>query len=193
MRPSEMSKQYDLFNVGDDEDDDNPTLDEVKTQFAKSDLPLKMKKGDTVRINGEGYRNCGVYVFDGETLRDLSTEHDSYGHLPEQFTIASYAPDHFKHTIDHNTFIWADLSKCVLENESRAVIPSNGVVLYMYTFEMAGEKHCVCVDESSKDELGKLSIYEYDPDWTALTKDVVKNYMKSHGIRENMAIYMIII
>lgn len=198
MRPTRKSKEHALCVV-EDEEGDAPSLEEVQAAFEESDLKKSaaIQKGDTVRINDRDYRNDGVYVFDGEVLHELSTEFDDYGHLPERFTVEEYKPDHFSETIEDNSFIWADLTECCTPVHNREAVrlelaagPSSPlrVNLILYTFDMAGEKHCVCMSEDAEEEcLSGRHIYEYELDHLDVDH-VVGPYMKRHGIPDNCLI-----
>lgn len=66
------------------------------------------KRGDLVHIEGViGYRNSGVFAFDGTTIIDLDSDYNEYGTVPKQFQVITEFPiDYFSNTLgDH---VWFD-------------------------------------------------------------------------------------
>ena len=67
-----------------------------------------MKRGDLVCLKEKRWRNDDVYIFDGATLIELSTEYDSYGHIPPEFEVSDngFGPNHWRDIIDHNGYFF---------------------------------------------------------------------------------------
>ena len=71
---------------------------------------LDLKRGDLVCLNTKEkhWRNDDVYIFDGITLIELSTEYDDYGHIPPEFEVSDngFGPNHWRDVIDHNGYFF---------------------------------------------------------------------------------------
>jgi hypothetical protein len=73
-----------------------------------------IKRGDLIRftkdgIEEHGYRNDGVWIWDGQKLCQLDTDIDDYGSIPSNFKIGKeFNYDHWKDKISHNSIFWLE-------------------------------------------------------------------------------------
>ena len=94
----------------------------LRLQYPEHDLQV----GDLLHLQCMGYRNDGVFIYDGQRFVDLPSWPDDYGTLPRQFTCPEYPATYWaalnpmSHQsdnfdgycgIDHNDYIW--LSRAV--------------------------------------------------------------------------------
>jgi hypothetical protein len=71
------------------------------------------KYGDVIRHEFFGYRNEGVYLYNGHQAVELAWEPDEYGSVPESFpAITQFPPQYFSDSIEHNSFIWLPKGVC---------------------------------------------------------------------------------
>ena len=83
----------------------------IKKQIRlNNDEFVGINKGDTVILESDaGYRNEGVYMWNGTKVIALYTEVDDYGSVPPEIEIAQdndFTPDSWVNLIDHNAIIW---------------------------------------------------------------------------------------
>ena len=83
----------------------------IKKQIRlNNDEFVGINKGDTVILESDaGYRNEGVYMWNGTKVIALYTEVDDYGSVPPEIEIAQdndFTPDSWVDLIDHNAIIW---------------------------------------------------------------------------------------
>lgn len=66
------------------------------------------KRGDMVHIEGViGYRNSGVFAFDGTTVIELDSDFNEYGTVPKQFQVITEFPiDYFSNVLGNQ--VWFD-------------------------------------------------------------------------------------
>jgi len=73
-----------------------------------------IKRGDLIRftkdgIQEHGYRNEGVWIWDGQKLCQLDTNIDDYGSIPSNFKVGKeFKIDHWLGKISHNAIIWLE-------------------------------------------------------------------------------------
>lgn len=87
--------------------DDNENFMEIATEYIKI-LPegRRPKRGDTVSMSANPFRNNGVFIWTGEKLIDLDTDKDEYGHVPDEFWAGEeFDFDHWKNVIVHNSIV----------------------------------------------------------------------------------------
>jgi hypothetical protein len=67
-----------------------------------------IRRGDVVRDVAQGkYRNMGKSVFDGNGLQRLDYSWDSYGAVPQEFTVDEFGDARYwSNTIEHNEYVW---------------------------------------------------------------------------------------
>lgn len=121
-----MSSSACVFEIScPQEDKAIPSKSELKVAFDEvKKLPEfpNIKFGDLVyNVEVGGYRNDGLYIYDGEKLLDLDNKKDDYGHLPQKFRVLEKHPTHDfiipptywagcggQRGVDHNSIVWFD-------------------------------------------------------------------------------------
>ena len=67
-------------------------------------------RGDTVILESEaGYRNNGIYMWNGNIVISLYTACDDYGSVPPEIEIADdndFTADSWNNLVDHNNIVW---------------------------------------------------------------------------------------
>jgi hypothetical protein len=62
-----------------------------------------LQRGDMVYLEPElGYRNDGIYIYDGRTMVSLTTDIIDYGHIPAEFEVISEFPIHYWEGRNHH-------------------------------------------------------------------------------------------
>jgi hypothetical protein len=83
------------------------------TQWIRQAHP-KPQRGDIVHLKEQiGYRNNGVYLYDGKSVIALDRDVDDYGALPPNFVVldpkrGNFPIRYWSKTIDHNEYVWFD-------------------------------------------------------------------------------------
>jgi len=92
----------------------NPTKPNKNHKFLFDPTANGVKRGDLIcftenGIKNRGYRNEGVYIWDGSKMCRLYTEIDDYGSVPPEFTVGKeFPPNYWIDKVDHNSIVWLD-------------------------------------------------------------------------------------
>ena len=98
--------------------DDLPNDDLLKkmTAYVKKQITqnnhdfVNIASGDTVVLESEaGYRNNGVFMWNGKKVINLYTDVDDYGSVPPEIEISDdndFTAYSWENLVDHNNFIW---------------------------------------------------------------------------------------
>jgi len=101
------TKSYKYNNVTKPHKNYKFIFDPIEDGVKRGDLLCFTKNG----IKERGYRNEGVWIWNGDKMVELYTNVDIYGSVPREFKVGKeFAPDHWIDKIDHNNIVW-------LENE----------------------------------------------------------------------------
>ena len=101
--------------LGRNEPDDDELLQKmtayVKKQVKQNNPAFAtIAQGDTVVIESEsGYRNTGVFMWNGKKVIDLYTEVDDYGSVPPEIEISDdndFTAYSWENLVDHNNYVW---------------------------------------------------------------------------------------
>ena len=93
---------------------EDPEICTQLTKYVKKHR-LDISRGDTLILDCvSGYRNDGVYLWDGSKVIDLYTDVDDYGSVPPDMKIFDEdddyrLPTHWEGIIDHNHIVWFDV------------------------------------------------------------------------------------
>lgn len=96
--------------------DDNEEILKQLTKYLE-EHSIEVKQGDVIELICEsGYRNTGVFLYDGEKVINLYAEVDDYGSVPPEMKILDFKapaekffePKHWLGEIDHNSIVWFD-------------------------------------------------------------------------------------
>ncbi len=68
----------------------------------------QLKRGDLViQASKFGYRNDGIYIFDGNKIVELANYPDEYGNIPSKFEVLSeFHPYTWVGSIEHNSYVY---------------------------------------------------------------------------------------
>lgn len=186
------------------EDESNPTVDELKIATQKFLECKNIKWGDLYRNTAVfGDRNSNMGIYDGEKVVDLSAWPDDYGCLPQQFKILVPHPtekfiipprywvyisdnDFFepqKDGICHNSIVWFDHIPHQKELLSNITIGDFEGKKLVYTFFFVdGKKYFLVYDD---DETMTVDEGEELPDdYFASLKEEFKERLESDELIE---------
>jgi hypothetical protein len=93
----------------DDPDDTYVDIDALTKYILDKKLCPNIKRGDTIILEEKaGYRNNGVYMWDGKKVIRLYTEIDDYGSVPPEIEITDddFDPRSWHFLVDHNGYVW---------------------------------------------------------------------------------------
>lgn len=80
-----------------------------------------IRRGDIIELTCvSGYRNDGLFIWDGEKVMDLENDIDDYGNVPQEFKVLDYSNDmKNKNTIiEHNPEILPILKNLFLDDDN---------------------------------------------------------------------------
>ena len=92
----------------------NPTKPNKNYKFLFDPKVDGVKRGDLIcftknGVKSRGYRNEGVWMWNGEKMVNLCTEVDDYGSVPPEFTVGKeFLPSYWITKIHHNSIVWLD-------------------------------------------------------------------------------------
>lgn len=66
---------------------DDADYEEIFAKTLKLLGDKNLAKGDLIFFCGDGYKNDGIAIYDGEKIIQLDYEYDDYGCLPKYFTV----------------------------------------------------------------------------------------------------------
>ena len=144
--------------------------DSVKKDIVKDLLKKDLRRGDIIHIDEYGdYRNEGKLIYNGSILEDLADEPDDYGNVPSSYTIGDeFKALHWKDTIDHNSYVWIDLSKyrsqlleSVKDEEDASYFRAKLGTFFIY---FAPEGKDTFIEEVTNKDLLLVSYSNYDTD-----------------------------
>lgn len=103
--------QYDI-SLGSGKDLSNENVDDLSISERNSiikTLPDTVKRGDIIHVEEYGdFRNDGILMWDNGSLVNLDSDINTYGCVPNSFTIGDeFMPRHWMYLIQ-NYFIWID-------------------------------------------------------------------------------------
>jgi len=100
-------------------------FDPIKDGVKRGDLICFTKDG----IKNRGYRNEGVYIWDGSKMCNLYTEIDDYGSVPPEFKVGKeFPPDYWIYKIAHNDIVWLEDDLYNINNYE--IIDNNRIIVY---------------------------------------------------------------
>jgi hypothetical protein len=99
------TKNYKYKNITKPDKNYKFVFDPIKDGVKRGDLICFTKDG----IKNRGYRNDGVYIWDGSKMCNLYTKIDDYGSIPPEFKVGKeFPPDYWIYKIAHNDIVWLD-------------------------------------------------------------------------------------
>lgn len=100
----EAVDEYDYSDAIQKEDID------IINKYVLSRTPYaQFQRGDTLVVWDTGYRNDGLYMWNGSKAIPLYTEYDMYGSVPPEIEIADglpFTPYSWIRLVDHNEVVW---------------------------------------------------------------------------------------
>lgn len=87
------------------EDQFNPLIRNKLVRYLRSKVDIQV--GDIIMISSMvGYKNRGFYIFNGNSIDDLSYDINDSGHIPEEFqVIINFPPKYWSQIIDYNELV----------------------------------------------------------------------------------------
>jgi hypothetical protein len=101
-------------------------FDPIKDGVKRGDLICFTKDG----VKERGYRNEGVYIWDGSKICNLYTEIDDYGSIPPEFKVGKeFPPDYWIKKIAHNDIVWLEDDLYNINNYE--IVDNNRIIFYI--------------------------------------------------------------
>ena len=104
-------------------------------------------RGDIIEIESEsGYRNTGVFMWNGKKVINLYTEVDDYGSVPPEIEIADdndFTAYSWENLVDHNNFVWysPEIRDRIKDNlNDRLTAPATNIRGTMWTFHVVDQR-----------------------------------------------------
>lgn len=116
-----------LFNFN------NDSLGPLYLQFMKDYIKIRdyqfgLIRGDLISNQGIGYRNNGIFIYDGDKVTDLYYNEDDNGSIsPEYKLITEFPIGYWYSKIEHNDYGWIDPYKLDVINIYRNINDNNDI------------------------------------------------------------------
>ena len=186
-----------LDDDADEQDFEDPVEYERLCAWFKDDpISKRMKRGDVLHNVSMGdYRNDGKFIFDGEKLcypynkpfADATDpeDPDEYGYVPKSFlAINEFPVRYWSEIIDHNYYIYADLTDFIDHITWHALSALDESKLYLGTFSTSTPKlHAILSD--TKNIPRGVALYSYDInvfDDVLDSSTIISQALAQHGI-----------
>lgn len=177
-----LSPYFDLqYNVGDSFD-----LEARKTVLALLRRDgADLRRGDLILLGPDlGYKNSGVYIYDGRDIVDLSDNYDQYGEIPDSFqAIVEFPPKYWSQLIENNTLVPFNFNEYFpdIDQMSLRLYPYNNLTIFGFTFDNNGTEYTILDDNAydlSKANLAE--VYNYGAEFVArLKKNTYFSYYRN--------------
>jgi len=137
---------------------DNLNYGENFNEIARNNAILYLKargddlvRGDLIILGPDsGYRDSGVYIYDGGQILDLASEPDPFGSIPPNFQVNQFNPIYWSSVIERNNYVPFDFSFWLPSSKVTDVklMTQNGYFRLSFPFQDKNNRYWVIVDRA---------------------------------------------